>query len=116
MAGRSNSSARAACWRKFSPDRSASDTLTVAAVVQSRPPPHLVWAQRAFPMRVNLTAFCLFGLVATLVAAGPNVPEAERISGLISQLGSSNYRERLDAFRALDAIGEAALERLKTAA
>jgi len=67
-------------------------------------------------MRAKLTAFCLFGLVATLVSAGPNVPEAERISGLISQLGSSNYRERLDAFRALDAIGEAALERLKAAA
>lgn len=67
-------------------------------------------------MRTKLSAFFLCVGLATIAIAGPNVPETERISGLINKLGSANYRERMDAFRALDTIGEAALERLKSAA
>jgi hypothetical protein len=62
-----------------------------------------------------LAASMSFVTIAAFVWAGPTASEAQRIGNLIEQLSSGNYRERIDAFRSLDAIGESALEKLRLA-
>lgn len=57
----------------------------------------------------HFTLIFLAGLASTAGAATP-----EQIAGLIERLGSGDYRERQAAFRQLDALGEPALERLKS--
>src|SRR5439155_19989928 len=47
--------------------------------------------------------------------AGPD-PSPDQIARLVAQLGSARFAEREAATRALDAIGDAALDALKTAA
>lgn len=56
--------------------------------------------------------------LAFALALGVGVAMAapvENVAGLVNQLGSANYRERTAAFRELDALGESALEALRTA-
>ena len=49
-------------------------------------------------------------------AYGAEAPAPDRVEQLVVQLGSPNYRERVAASRALDALGDAALEPLRRAA
>jgi hypothetical protein len=50
------------------------------------------------------------------VAHGAEAPSPDRIEQLVAQLGSPAYRERVAASRALDSLGEAALDVLRRAA
>jgi hypothetical protein len=61
---------------------------------------------------------CVAAIVAAgIMAAQPCVPDAsgDRIARLIGQLGSPRFLEREAATRSLDAIGESALEALRSA-
>jgi hypothetical protein len=67
--------------------------------------------------RLNLCiAFCLVVPVADAGASPGGRGTPERIGQLITQLGSSRFREREQAATELDAIGEPALSALKKAA
>jgi hypothetical protein len=56
-------------------------------------------------------------LVATAAAESPsNEATPERIARLVAQLGSARFADRETATKALDAVGEPALESLRAAA
>ena len=66
-------------------------------------------------MRTILTAMTA-GLCLAAVVGGAETPTATDLDELVNRLASPAYRERTAATRALDALGEAALDALRRAA
>src|SRR5262249_26245961 len=66
--------------------------------------------------RLVLFSFMLLTLTVPALSQSPTKAEPSEIERLIKQLGSDNFAEREAASKALEAIGEPALEALKKAA
>src|SRR5437016_250877 len=67
-------------------------------------------------MRILGMALALLVAAAAFPAETTREATPERVAQLIKRLGSNQFRERAAATRALDSLGEAALDALKDAA